>query len=251
MKLKLFPIENFDNESIGTIKKLIKISEDLLDKSDISVPRFIEFYDELELFIKRILPQVKDYGLTEKQSKEFIKASLNSGTYGTFDIKENSIVEMNFNPHFKLFYPSIHFLKLLIHESLHLFLYENLKQDIYKGKFKFKEGEYIGYKEIIQLDEGFAEFLTDKILEKYDFNLIKDLPIYSGLNTSPSYLKEIEGVNIIDLNKKFNNIYEENSNKGYEIVEKKFNQSEGTFKEKIKKIINFIQEEIDNLPKHK
>jgi len=130
MKLKLFPKENFDKCSINTMNQLISLSEDLLNKYSVTIPKFVEFYDNLNLFIKRVLPQVKSYRLTEKQSREFIKSSLNSGTYGTFDIKKNSIIEMNFNPHFKLFYPSIHFLKLLIHEALHLFLYTNLKINI-------------------------------------------------------------------------------------------------------------------------
>lgn len=251
MKLKLFPVKNFDKGSIDTINKLIKLSEDLLNKYDISVPKFIEFYDDLNLFIRRILPQVKNYGLTEKQSIEFIKASLNSGIYGTFDIKENSIIEMNFNPHFKLFYPSIHFFQLLIHESLHLFLYTNLKQNIYNDKFKFKGEEYIGYEKIIQLDEGFAEFFTDKLLKGYDFNSIKDLPIYSGLNKPPKYLKKIEKLDVDNFNRKFDELYERNSNKGYNIIEKKFCKLRGTFKEKMEKIIEFVQEEINNLFEHK
>ena len=158
---------------------------------------------------------------------------------------------MNFNPHFKLFYPSIHFLKLLIHEALHLFLYTNLKINIYNKKFKFNNGEYIGYEKIIQLDEGFAEFFTDKILKNIEKDSIKNLPIYSGLNESPKYKKEIEKLNIKNFNEKFNKLYKKNSNKGYEIIEKKFNQLEGTFKEKMKMIIEFIQEEINKLFKHK
>lgn len=251
MELKLFPKESFDNGSIETINKLINIAIKILNDLEINIPKDIEFYDALDLFIKRILSQVKDYGLTEKQSVEFIKASLNSGTYGTFDIKKNSIIEMNFNPHFKLFYPSIHFLNLLIHESLHLFLYSNLKQNIYKDKFKFKGEKYIGYEKIIQLDEGFAEFFTDKILEDYDFDSIKDLPIYSGLNNPPKYLKKIEKLDIDKFNKKFDKLYKKNSNKGYKIIEQKFNQTSGTFKEKMTKIIGYIQKEIASLLIHK
>ena len=144
--LKLFPKENFDKESINTMNKLIEIAKNLLTKYEIKVPKSIEFYDNLDLFIKKILQQVKNYGLTEKQSIEFIKASLNSGAYGTFNIEENSIIEMNFNPHFKLFYPSIHFLNLLIHESLHLFLYSNFKNSIYNDKFKFRGENILGAK---------------------------------------------------------------------------------------------------------
>jgi hypothetical protein len=250
MELKLFPKESFDKGSIETINKLIEIATKILHDLEIKPPRYIEFYDDLNLFIKRILPQVKNYGLTENQSAEFIKSSLNSGTYGTFSIKDNSIIEMNFNPHFRTFYPSIHFLKLLIHESLHLFLYSKLKRDIYEDKFKFKKGEYIGKEKIIQLDEGFAEFLTDKILENFDFNLIKELPIYSELNESPEYKKGVEGLNLDDFNDQFDILYRNNSKKGYELIEYKFNQIKGSLKEKIKKIIDEISEEIENLFEH-
>ncbi|HLC78273.1 MAG TPA: hypothetical protein VJH92_04055 [Candidatus Nanoarchaeia archaeon] len=102
MKIKLIPKENFDKKSIETITKLVGIAENLLKSLDVDVPDSIEFYDELDPFIKRILSQVEGYGLTSKQAREFIKASLNSGTYGTFDIKDNTIIEMNFNPYLSL-----------------------------------------------------------------------------------------------------------------------------------------------------
>jgi len=245
MILKLFPKEKFDNGSIDTMNQLIEIAKNLLDRYGVVVPKFIEFYDNLGLFVKRILKQVKEYGLTEKQSIEFVKASLNSGTYGTFNIEENSIIEMNFNPHFKLFYPSIQFITLLIHESLHLFLYYNFKINIYKEKFKFKDEKYIGNEKIIQLDEGFAEFFTDKILKDFDINSIKDLPIYSGLNEPPTYESEVEGLNIDRFNANFNKLYKKNSEKGYKIIEEKFNQMNGTFSEKMKRIIEYIKEEIN------
>jgi hypothetical protein len=250
MKIKLYPLKNFDKKSINTIKQLTEISKKLLIKFKIKIPKAIEFYDDLDLFIKRILLQVKNYGLAEKQAKEFIKSSLNYGTYGTFDIKKNTIIEMNFNPHFKFFYPAIHFIKLLIHESLHLFLYSNIKQDIYKYKFKFNRGIYKGYEKIIQLDEGFAEFFTEKILEGFNFNSIKNLPIYSGLNKSPKYKKEIEGMNIKIFNEQFNTIYERNYLRGHMIIKEKFNQTKGTFLEKMNKIVAYIQNEIELLFKH-
>ena len=251
MKIALCPKDSFDNNSIGTLNKLIDIAKKKLNELGISSPKKIEFYDELHLFIKRILPQVKNYGLTENQSKEFIKASLNSGTYGTFNIEDNSIIEMNFNPYFKTFYPSIHFLKLLIHESLHLFLYSKIKRDIYSDKFKFKNGKYIGKEKIIQLDEGFAEFLTEKILENFEFDIIKELPIYSELNKIPKYKKEVEGLNLEEFNNKFDILYENNSKKGYEIIENEFNKLEGNLKEKIKKLSSYVSEEIEKLFEHK
>ena len=251
MKIKLFPKDSFDSKSIETINKLMDIAKNKLNEIGISLPKEIEFYDDLNLFIKRILPQVKNYGLTENQSKEFIKSSLNSGTYGTFNIDDNSIIEMNFNPYFKTFYPSIHFLKLLIHESLHLFLYSKIERNIYNDKFRFKNGKYIGKEKIIQLDEGFAEFLTEKILENFEFDTIKELPIYSELNKIPKYKKEVEGLNLDKFNDKFDILYKYNSKKGYELIEKKFNKLEGDLKEKIKRLISYVSEEIEKLFEHK
>lgn len=251
MELKLYPKNSFDNNSIKTMNKLINIAKKELIELRISLPKEIEFYDDLNLFIKRILPQVKNYGLTENQSEEFIKSSLNSGTYGTFSIKDNSIIEMNFNPYFKTFYPSIHFLKLLIHEALHLFLYSKLKRNIYENKFKFNNGKYVGKEKIIQLDEGFAEFLTDKVLEDFNFGSIKELPIYSELNNPPKYQNEVEGLNLNDFNNQFDKLYEKNSKKGYKLIEDKFNESEGDLKEKIKKLIFYISKEIEKLFEHK
>lgn len=250
MQLKLFPKESFDKDSTETINKLIEISIKILNKLKIDIPKSIEFYDDLNLFIKRILSQVKNHGLTENQSIEFIKSSLNSGTYGTFNIEDNSIIEMNFNPHFKTFYPSIHFLKLLIHESLHLFLYSHLKRNIYNDKFKFENGKYMGYKKIIELDEGFAEFLTEKILENFNFDSIKELPIYSELNESPKYKREVEGLKLDEFNEQFDILYENNSKKGYELIKNKFNRLDGNLQEKIKNLIEYVSNEIEYLFEH-
>ena len=251
MILKLFPKENFDKESIETINKLIEIAKNLLTKYGINIPNSIEFYDDINLFIDRILQQVIDYGLSRKQAVEFIKVSLNSGTYGTFNIEENSIIEMNFNPYFRTFYHSIHFLNLLIHESLHLFLYSKFRKDIYKDKFKFKKDQYIGKEKIVQLDEGFAEFLTEKIMENFNLDSIKELPIYSGLNESPKYESEIEGLNIDKFNKNFDILYEKNSKVGYKIIKNKFNQINGNFQKKIVGLVEYIKTEISKLSEHK
>lgn len=245
INLRLFPKEEFEKDSIKSINKIINHAEKLLEKWEIPIPESLEFYDSLEIFINRILNQVENYGLTKEQSKEFVKASLNSGTYGTFDIKDNSIIEMNFNPYFKGFYPAIHFLKLIIHESLHLFLYSNFKEDFYSKKFKFNKEEYSGDLKYLQLDEGFADFLTEKILENFNFDEIKQLPIYCSLLEPPKYKKEVEGFDIEEFNKKFDELYEENSKKGYERIKNKFKDKKDL---KVIDIINFIKQE---LSKHK
>ena len=52
-------------------------------------------------------------------------------------------------------------------------------------------------------------------------------------------------------NKLFDKIYEENSNKGYKIIKKKFNElGNKPLKEKIIDLINFIQSEVNALYKH-
>ena len=78
-------------------------------------------------------------------------------------------------------------INLIIHEALHLHLYSKLKENIYLKKFKFDKEKYIGSEKIIQLDEGFAGFFTEKILENFEMNTINELPIYSGLNEAPEY----------------------------------------------------------------
>lgn len=244
MRLKLFPKENFDKESVNTLKKLIGISKEILINNRVHVPKSVEFYDDISLFLGRVFPQAIDYGLTKEQAREFIKISLNFGTYGTFNIKDNAIIEMNFNPYFRKFYPAIHFLRLLVHESLHLFLYSKLKKDIYADKFKFKGGIYAGKEKIIQLDEGFAEFLTDKLLENFNFDSIKSLPIYSGVNKPPAYKSDVEGLNLEKFNRDFGRLYEKNSKSGYTLIKKEFNQFEGNLNEKIKKLIEYISKEI-------
>ena len=250
MKITLIPEENFDKKSKDTIFLLVHIAEIELKKFEIRIPKEIVFYDMINPFIKKIINQVKAYNLSENQASEFIKASLNAGTYGTFDIENNQIVEMNFNPYFKTFYPAVLFLRMIIHESLHLYLYSKLNKDIYSQKFKFKKGKYSGIRKIIQLDEGFAGVMTDKILESFNFNAIKDLPIYSGLNSPPDYLSEVEGLNIKKFNLSFEKIYQKNSKKGYKLIKRKLNAEKSI--NKLNLTISFIQNEVDKLfLKHK
>lgn len=246
MKINLIPRGNFDKQSVETINKLGDISNKLLSKWKVPLASSIEFYDQVDLFIKRILPQVKNYGLTRKQAEEFIKASLNSGSYGTFDIKRNTIIEMNFNPYFKGCYPAIHFLNLIIHESLHLFLYSKLSKHVYNDKFKFKEGKYVGNELIIQLDEGFAEVLTEEILKGFNLDKIKNLPIYSGINIAPQFNKFVEKMNIIKLDKDFNELYKSNSKKGYNIIKNEWDKYPNIDRlHRIDKLIQFIDKKIN------
>ncbi len=237
MKILLIPKESFNKDSINTISKLTNIAENILFDWHIPPAKEIEFYNDLALFIQRVTPQVQKYGLTKNQAVEFIKTSLNCGTYGTFDISKNAIIEMNFNPYYKLFYPAIQFLKLIIHESLHLFLYSRIDKNIYDYKFRFLHGKYVGKEKIVQLDEGFAEFMTEKILEKFNFEPIRKLPIYSKLNKVPTFKNIVENLNIKEFNKKFDNLYNKNKEKGIKIIKEKFMNMDGNNCEKIKKLV--------------
>lgn len=244
MNIRLIPKKSFDKESINTINKLVKIAGILLSKWNIPIAKNLEFYNSIDLFMKRITLDVKKYGLSKEQSVEFIKASLNSGSYGTFDIKKKSIIEFNFNPYFGGFYPSVQFLKLLIHESLHLFLYSKLDKEIYSHKFKFKNGKYCGKNKAIQLDEGFAEFFTSKILNGFDYNKIRTLPIYNTMKSPPTFEKDVGKMNINKFNNNFNKIYEKNKNQGIKIIRAEYNKIKKDNKGKILKIISFINNEI-------
>ena len=147
-----------------------------------------------------------------------------------------------------MFKQSAVLIKLLIHGSLHLFLYSKIR-DIYSKKFKFQNTKYIGNKLVLQLDEGFAELLTEVIVNGFDTISIKDLPLWSELNELPTYKKEVEKLNINKLNSEFNKIYNINSKKGYHQLKKEYFK----IKDKSKKaiffsLIKYINQE---LSKHK
>ena len=130
---------------------------------------------------------------------------------------------------------------------MHLFLYLKLDKEIYPHKFKFINGKYCGKEKIVQLDEGFAEFFTEKILDEFDYGKIKTLPIYNMMKSPPNFEKEVEKLNMDEFSDNFNKIYEKNKNKGIEIIKREYTKIKGNDKEKILKIISFINDEVNKI----
>jgi hypothetical protein len=58
-------------------------------------------------------------------------------------------------------------------------------------------------------------------MQKYNCNEIKELPIYSSLNSAPQFEEIVENLNIKKLNENFEKIYEKNKKKGIKIIKEK------------------------------
>lgn len=224
MKVVLLPDTSFDNESRNTIYVLVNIAKKLLKKWKVPIPENIEFYNNVSMIIKRINDQVKTYGLTADQSREFIKSSLHSGVYITVDPVKKSIIAMNYNPHFQGFFPAMQFLKMIIHESLHLQLYQKVKHNIYEDKFKFKSGKYIGNSMILQLDEGYATFLTDNMLPKRILKQIRHLPIWTTTKDPPHFKTLVGNLKIRKFVDYFDKLYSNNVKNGVKIIKTIYNK---------------------------
>jgi len=234
MKILLVPKLSFDRETKKSIKTIVSLSEEIMKKEGIPLPRSLEFFNSFDEFRKRVLKSVMDYGFSRKIAENFINASFETGTYGTYDFRSNSIIEMNFNPFYRLFYPAIQFFRFVIHESSHLFLRKSLGCDIEKYKFNFviekNKIEYKGRLEVLQLDEGFAEIVTNLFMKKIDVNEIRTLPIYSAENEAPKYEKKVDNVHIPTLVKFFDKFLQRNKKIGYHkvyyIIRKNFRKME-------------------------
>lgn len=233
MELKIIPTHTFKKEEKRQIQEIIKIAEKLLIKNKIPLPSSIIFYNSFSKFIRKVLPEVQEYGFNKKVAKEIIKCSLNNGTYGTIDYSNNSIIEMNFNPFNHGEYTAKDFLELIIHESMHLYLAKSMNKDINNLKFRFKNNQLISNKEIIQIDEGFAEFMTKKIMDNINLELIKKIKIPKKNNNGPKYKRETYNVNITNFDKLFENILISNRTIGLKMFMEIFN-----FKEENEKILN-------------
>jgi len=249
-KIELIPVDSYDSQSVASIIQLVKLASSLLEKEGIPLPNRIGFYNDLTLFIERVSPQVESYGFNKKQARELIKITLNNSTYGTFELKDNAIIEMNFNPYYQKFYPAIQFLELIIHESLHLLFYSVFHSKTYNYKFKFDEEKFVGNEKLIQLDEGFASFFTEKLIDKQLIDKIRTLPIYSQMTSPPVYKPVVDGLNLEKIDRIFTRIYEVNSTKGYKLMKQKFEASLEKFKgEKIRfieeKVFPFIMKELE------
>ena len=214
----------------------------MLKENNISTPKDIYFYNSFEKFIEKVLPEVENYNFSKEISREIIKCGLNNGTYGTLNFKENAIIEMNFNPFKKGFYPSLEFLELLVHESSHLHLYKKLGKDVNSLKFKFDKEKFIGDEKIIQFDEGYAEFMTNKILKDFDKMEIEKIVIPRASKEKPSYKRFINSMEIDKFDKDFENLVIFNQNKGFRIFKNKFDNNS-----KNEEILNFVVKELKKI----
>jgi len=241
MKLNLIPKSNFKKEDIKNLRKIISIAEGILKKNKMAIPKKIYFYNSFEKFIKKVLPEVKKYGFNKRISEEIIKCALNNGTYGTLNFKEDTIIEMNFNPFKKGFYSPIEFLALIVHESLHLHLYKKLKTDINLLKFKFDGYEFIGEEKILVIDEGYATFMTSKLLDRLKSKEIKKITIPRISKEGPKYKEKLNKFDIKRFDKLFENLVVMDQNKGFNIFNKKFKNKTNN-----EEILNFAKEELKN-----
>jgi len=242
MDLKIIPKIPFKEKDIEHLKKIILFAEELLNENKISIPKEIYFYNSFEKFIKKVVIEVETYNFGKKVSEEIIKCALNNGTYGTLNFKEDAIIEINFNPFKNGFYPSLEFLELLIHETLHLHLYKRLNKNVNSLKFKFDKENFIGNEEIIQFDEGYAEFMTDKILKSFDKSKIENIAIPRFSKEKPNYKKFIDNINIEKFDKNFEKLVISNRNKGLKIFNKNFNSTSTN-----KEILDFTIEKLKRI----
>ncbi len=242
MKIFISPQNSISESQERDLKIIVKLAEKLLKKNNITIPKKIYFYNSFERFIEKVLPEVKDYGFDEDISIEIIKCALNNGTYGTINFKEDSIIEMNFNPFKGGGYSSLDFLELIIHESLHLHLCKKIEKDINLLKFKFNKEKFVGNKKLIQFDEGYAEFMTQKILKEVDVQEIKNIKIIPINNQKPKYKKEINNFDVEKFDKNFEVSVISNREKGLENFKEKFNEEANN-----EEILNYASKNLENI----
>jgi len=242
MDLKIIPKTPFKERDIEHLKKIILFAEKLLNKNKISIPKKIYFYNSFEKFIKKIVTEVETYNFGKEVSEEIIKCTLNNGTYGTLNFEEDAIIEINFNPFKNGFYPPFEFLELLIHEALHLHLYKRLNKNVNFLKFKFDKENFIGNEKIIQFDEGYAEFMTDRILNNFDKSKIENIVIPRFSKEKPDYKKFVDNIDIEKFDRNFEKLVIFNRNKGLKIFNKNFNSTSTN-----KEILDFTIKELKKI----
>ena len=238
MQLKI--IEKFKTPT--ELNKIVKLSKELLNNNNISIPKQILFYNSIEKFIDKILPEVKTYGFNEETCREIIKIALNNGTYGTINFKENEIIEMNFNPFNNGEYKTSEFLELIIHEALHLHLSKTIQKDINLLKFKFKELNLLTNPKILQLDEGYTSFMTSKILKNVDISSIKEIRIPVANIKKPKYNQNMSEIDLKEFDRNYEKLFIENKEIGEKIIKNKFNYNSNN-----EEILNYVVEKLREL----
>ena len=241
MKLIIYPKDSMSG-SEKNLKEIISLASKLLQKNNILLPEKIYFYNSFQKFIKKVLQEVKNYGFNENTSKEIIKCALNNGTYGTINFKENSIIEMNFNPFNKGIYSPLDFLELIIHESLHLHLSKKFNKDINSLKFKFDKERFIGGEKVIQFDEGYAEFMTQRILKGINTEKLKKIEIISKNKEKPVYKKKVNNLDVEKFDKYFEKLLISNREIGLKNFEREFQENADT-----EEILKFALNELKNI----
>jgi hypothetical protein len=239
MKLIIIPENSFTENSKKQLNKIIEFSKNILNKENISLPKEILFHNSFEDFIDKILPEVKTYGYNENTCREIIKIALNHGTYGTINYEKNQVIEMNFNPFKNGEYSALEFLELIIHESLHLHLSKKINKDINLLKFNFNGLNLESDKKILQIDEGYANFMTNKLLREVDVSKIKGIKIPTTNTKKPKYDQKNSKVNLESFDKNYEKIFMENKKIGEKLFEDKF-----SFKDNNELILDFAVNEL-------
>ncbi|MDA3836555.1 MAG: hypothetical protein PF542_02945 [Nanoarchaeota archaeon] len=235
------PKGSFTGEEVDRLKPIMSFAIDLLERNGISLPDIVYFFNSFELFTEKVLPEVKGYGFPEGIAKELVACALNNGTYGTIDCIESSIIEMNFNPFKGGEYSSLEFLGLIIHEALHLHLAKALGIDVNSLKFRFSNHGFTSDPRIIQFDEGYAEFMTNRLLSGVDIEEIRKIKIPIKNNIAPSYVKNVEGFDIEAFDNAFEVFVIGNRDLGVKLFSEKFGPDSDN-----DSVLNFA---VDNLRK--
>lgn len=242
MKLIINPKDSITIKEYNCINNIAYTAEKILQKNGFLIPDKIYFYYSFDLFIKKVLSEVQNYGFNCKEAEEIIKCSLNNGTYGTINYDENAVIEMNFNPFNKGEYKSLDFLAMIIHESAHLHLSKKMKKDINNMKFRFEKNKFIGNEMITFIDEGYASFMTEYLLKGFKVNNIKNIKIPIMSSIPPNYAENINDINIKIFDSNFEKLVVLNRDKGYAFFKEKFGG-----KIKIDEVTEFAIKELKNL----
>lgn len=106
-------------------------------------------------------------------------------------------------------------------------------------KFKFDKENFIGNQKIVLFDEGYAEFMTNRILKCFDKTKIEKIIIPRASKEKPKYKKFVEDINIDKFDKNFEDLVTFSQDEGFKIFKDKFNNDS-----KNEEILNFALEKL-------